>query len=436
MINLNKFIFYILFAILTCCYPLSAVAANILAKDYVVPILWSEFSKIDKILSESEYFGLTAKILANSVRYNLQWMPLAIEDIEKKNGDAHDVIRPACSAVKAVAIAIKTDLFDHFELAVSEERAIKNTIQLIEAVIDTHAGTSWWGKLSQRQGAWWASQVGQAGWLLWEYLNEDQRASLADVIQYEANRLISLDVPYWNGRGGDTKAEENAWNATIFFTAVAMMPAHPNVNLWKSKCSELMVSSYSKESDLKNENIVDGKRTKDWLNGFNAFENGSVSNHNHAGHPSYTARIQVILESFCVQPLAGQLVPEAADFNLNSTYDWLVKNIYIKGSHQIVDYEWDWTSKFYYLYYCLDIQTHLLKFNTSVEIKDWIILRGAKILEMQGRHPDGHAFEQNETKWPQGFEQDLAVTVSNAYLHLWLDSQGKVRQGNWLAGDV
>ena len=32
---------------------------------------------------------------------------------------------------------------------------------------------------------------------------------------YEANRFIrpNYKIPYWNGKGGDTKAEENSWDA-------------------------------------------------------------------------------------------------------------------------------------------------------------------------------------------------------------------------------
>lgn len=415
-------------------YSNSAVANEyIKAKDFVVPVRWDKFVSYRNV-ERNDLFDITAEILVNSVRYNLNWMPYAVEQVEKRTGDAHDIIRPSCSAVKAAAIVIKTGLFDQRKFGISKEIALKNIVNLIKVVTDAHKGASWWGKQSKWQGAWWASQLGQAGWLLWEDLPVELQSSLSEVVQYEANRLIEYKVPYWNGMGGNTKAEENAWNATILFTAVAMMPKHPNSKLWKNKCSELMVSSYAKKSDLNNDIFIDGKKVKAWLNGFNANEDGSVDNHNHVGHPSYTARIQVILESFCVQPLSGQLVPEAADFNVQSTYEWLANNIYIKGQPQVLDHDWDWTRKFYYLYFCLDTQVYLLGLdkNSSFKGKDGMILRANAILDMQMRHPDGHSFELNETKWPQGFEQDLSMTISNAYLHFWLDLQGKVRQGNWL----
>jgi len=60
----------------------------------------------------------------------------------------------------------------------------------------------------------------QRGWFLWEDLDRPTRHMLAAMIEYEADRFIrpGYTVPYWNGKGGDTKAEENAWNAMLLHT--------------------------------------------------------------------------------------------------------------------------------------------------------------------------------------------------------------------------
>ena len=60
-----------------------------------------------------------------------------------------------------------------------------------------------------------------------------------------------------------------------------MMPNHPNAALWRQKADEWMVAGNSRQSDLTNTTLVDGKAVKDYLNGYNVFPDGV------AGQPCY-----------------------------------------------------------------------------------------------------------------------------------------------------
>ena len=106
---------------------------------------------------------------------------------------------------------------------------------------------------------------------------------LAKVVVHEADRLRDTKVPYWHDSSGerfpgDTKAEENAWNSMILNVAVAMMPRHPRAGPWRRVCSELMISSYARPSDLALATLVDGRPAREWLQGYNAREDGAVVN--------------------------------------------------------------------------------------------------------------------------------------------------------------
>jgi hypothetical protein len=96
------------------------------------------------------------------------------------------------------------------------------------------------------QSALWATTLCQAGWLLWDQLDPPSRRLIAEIAQFEADRFLvpGYRVPYWNGKGGDTKAEENAWNSMVLQVAAAMMPRHAHAPGWRRVCSELMVSAY------------------------------------------------------------------------------------------------------------------------------------------------------------------------------------------------
>jgi hypothetical protein len=76
-------------------------------------------------------------MLLNAAKYNLAWAVEAAENIEK-NGEkisgrqAHDIIRPACSASHALSVVLKTGLFDHKKVGVSRKEAFKRTLRLIK----------------------------------------------------------------------------------------------------------------------------------------------------------------------------------------------------------------------------------------------------------------------------------------------------------------
>ncbi len=135
--------------------------------------------------------------------------------------------------------------------------------------------------------------------MLWDDLDADARTQLARVVTSEADRFIAPDyrVPYWktvDGKEnfpGDTKAEENAWNAMELQLACAMLPTHPRASAWRRACSELMISAFANQEDARsNESLVDGQSVKSWLRGFNLREDGAVVNHGIV-HPDYTSTI-------------------------------------------------------------------------------------------------------------------------------------------------
>ncbi len=428
-----------------------ATALNVCTAEDVVPIDWKRFQSYESISPKGRDLTDCAKVLLNNARYNLAWAPKTAAKIERGEGvsggagGAHDTIRPACSAAFGLAVVLKTGLFDEKAVGCSREEATARTIRLIKAAAKTHKG-KWWGY--PWQSALWASQLSHAAWLMWDDLDSETRETVAQLLEAEANRFIGYRVPYWNGRGGDTKAEENAWNSGVLSVAVAMMPNHPNVMKWKEKCSELMVSAYATQSDLKNTSVVDGKPVKDWLQGFNASEDGSVVNHGFM-HPDYMRCITLNLRAFVVQPLAGQTVPEAADFNTALVYRcFAARNwpspphakpggaIYVPGKARVYYPEGaDWGRHHYIFYYLLDIHVHLLGLDKGLphSAHDWMRIRAKGLLEMQLRHADLRMFADGEMDTWVGREQTAAHGLGAAFLLLWLDAQKvPVRQANWL----
>lgn len=429
-----------------------------IASSLVVPIDWSKFQTYDKITRKPGELTDCATIFQNTIRYNLGWSTNAIAKLEGRvpfvgleglqGRKAHDFIRPVCNVVFGFAVALKTGLYDEQAMGVPKSEVLSQTGQLIRGAAREHKGAAWerpW------QSSLWAAYLGHGTWMLWDELDSDTRGSVTELVEWEANRLATNVVPYWNGQGGDTKAEENAWNSMVLSLAVAMMPKHPNVRAWKEKCSEFMISAYATEADQRNRRKVDGKRVKDWLHGFNANPDGSVVNHGFV-HPDYMQCIHLNLRSYLVQPLAGQAVPQAADFNAALVYRCLVTRewpsppyaapggtIYRPGEAFLYYPEKaDWTRVSCLTDYLVDAHAFTLGLDKGLphRAKEWMHVRATKILEQQQRHKDLRIWADGELDtWP-GREQTACGRLGAAFLALWLHEQNyPIKRANWLSAE-
>ena len=426
-----------------------AAGAEAALREMVVPIDWKRF---ERPIQENDDYRRCVEILLNSARYNAAWAPGSAERIEKgwrelTGRQAHDVIRPACSASCALSVVLKTGIFDEQAVGVSKQEALARTVRLIKAVVDAHDRAGWkypW------QSAFWAAFVCHGAWMLWDDLDAETQTEVAAIVEFEANRFIApgYRVPYWNGQGGDTKAEENAWNTTILQLACAMMPGHPHVRQWKEVCSELMVSAYATEQDMQSETIVDGRPAKDWLHGYNARDDATVVNHGFM-HPDYMTCIAFNVRSYLVQSLAGQPAPEAALFRTASVYGALTTckwpspsykepggTIYVPGRAEVYYPQGtDWFEGRIAIYYRMDVCAHVLGWDKDLPhpASYWMGLRADKMLTQQLRHPDGRRYAADEFRRFPGREQMFFQILASAFLLQWLDAHGTIREENWLA---
>ncbi len=427
------------------------------SKTDVVPIDWTKISS--QPAQDSPHLDETAEILVQTARYNLNWIRRTYKDGDPEwnlyqiNGKNEKSIRPPASAAYALAVVLKTGLYDEKTFGLPREEALRTVNKLIRGLAHAHGANTFdfdaWG--DQWQSALWASLFCHAAWIIWDELTDETHRMIRSVIEDEANRFIwgGYKTPYWNGKGGDSKAEENAWNAAAIQIAIAMMPNHPYCPKWKAITSELMVSSFSLKSDMSDmKTIIDGKAVGEWLNGYNLHDEGYVINHKLI-HTDYMVTIKHCMRAFITQSLAGKHVPESADFNYDVIYDTLTKKkfdpakyeapggtMYIENSPNVYyPTGTDWSTYRYDIYYLMDAYAYLLGFDKDYPFKasQWMTLRANRIKEMQVRFTDGHTYAKGEYDTYAGREQILAWQFADAYLLLWLDAHGVLQeQANWL----
>lgn len=419
--------------------------------DLVIPINWKKFKNVDA----SKELLLSSKLMTNAGKYSYSWANSYYKssDINDlfiiKNVNQEQPIRTPSSAALGLAVALKTGVNPQ-SMGGTYQEIEKTIIKLVKGVVTNHiANGGKWG--DHWQSTLWVAQIARAGWMIWDELDIETREMLCKALEHEANRHIESNykIKYWNGKGGNSFAEENSWDSMPLQLAIAMMPNHPNAKQWKEICSKLVLGAYSVQADMtKTAPILDGKSPQDWLDGYNIREDGFVINHGIL-HNDYMASIAHLqMSGFSVFSLAKQPIPQTLDYNFKLIYKTLSSTkfasppykspggtMYIKGSpEQYYPEGTDWSKYRYACYYGLDALVDVLEYDKNlVKVSEWRKLRGERILELQSRHKDGRMYKDGEFDNYWGKEQMIFWMISDAHMLQWLaDRQAVSKKSNWL----
>jgi hypothetical protein len=230
-------------------------------------------------------------------------------------GDELAIRLPAMSAL-TVAIGLRTGAADPQDIGRSTRQATAYVSQLVRSIACEHEALTPGGWGLGWETAHWAMLTGAAAWLVWDRLSPETRPDVVAMMTAEADRQSQLAIPSWalsDGTvltPGDTKAEECAWNAGLLSLAATMMPSAPHASLWRAKAADLAVAAYSTPEDLTSTTLINGVSGQDRLQGYNAYPDGTVENHQGI-HPDYAASIQLLWLTADFDRLARQTVPEA-----------------------------------------------------------------------------------------------------------------------------
>ena len=154
------------------------------------------------------------------------------------------------------------------------------------------AGNNYWGSTSTSDYAWesslWAMSVAYSAFFQWEKLTEKQRNYIYKMLKAECNYELNRTVP--TGYAGDTKAEENGWEADILAVTLGLFPDDALASQWFERLRLFAINSYSHSSDKNNQTIVDPeyntKTVAQLYRGQNLYDDYTLQNHNYF-HTSY-----------------------------------------------------------------------------------------------------------------------------------------------------
>jgi hypothetical protein len=236
------------------------------------------------------------------------------------------VRRPAMAAL-TTAVAARTGVHSDAGAGRTRDEAILYTDWLVRSIACQHVAVTPGGWGGGWQTAHWATLAGEAAWLIWDRLTPQTREYVAQMIVYEADRLMTIPVDYWadaNGTiipasKGNTHAEEDSWNAGVLELAVSMMPTHPQAKNWRRKAVDLEIGAYSTIGEVNAPTVVHGFTLADRLEGANIYDDGTVENH-QVIQPDYMTNIQQNWWAADFAGLAGRKVPLAALHNAELVY--------------------------------------------------------------------------------------------------------------------
>lgn len=403
-------------------------------REKVVAIDWQRF--LDRAHDQSADEVIAKRLLQRSSCFALSWINSANNRDDRHSryvlpGTDEDSVRTASSVAYGLATLLATRTYDHDLGCFTSTEAKKRTIEIIRGIISSHKtimkngwGQSW-------QSALWATYVGQAGWMLWGDLDSETRRHLHDIVVFEAAPFVhdGYRAPYWISKNGavnfpgDTKAEENAWNAGILLLAMAMMPDSVNFGLWRNAANDLMISAFAFKDDMDSERRIDGKAVRDWVDGYNVRDDGAVENHNMI-HPDYMTAPIISLRSYAIQPLAMQRPLESSTFNADRIYSALSNLGFYQEDSVEIRYPktTDWSTHRVDVFYLFDLFADRLPLKgiDRDAVRKWKILRATKLNEMQGRSDKGQLYQPGEFDTWKVSEQYAMTLFADAFLFCWL----------------
>ena len=154
------------------------------------------------------------------------------------------------------------------------------------------SNNAYWGSVSTSDHVWesslWAMSLAYSSFFLQDELSEAQKEYIYNMIKAECNYELQRTIP--TGFSGDTKAEENGWEANILACALGLYPNDELAPQWFERLRAFAINCYSHVDDANNTTVIDPEydetTVQDLYLGKNLYDDYTLQNHNYF-HTSY-----------------------------------------------------------------------------------------------------------------------------------------------------
>ncbi len=251
-------------------------------------------------------------------------------------------------------------------------------------------GQQWGGAW---QSAWWTTKMAQGAQLIWDELDEAEQAGVERVVSFEAERHAGRIVP--TGLTGDTKAEENAWDAEILATAQSLFPDHGRAAAWRSQLVEHAFNTLSVSQDRFDARVVEGRVVRDAVYSVNLYSDFMLDNHGSAHFCYIASPLASIAWSYHALRRAGQPVPEALFHHVQDL--WTAAKPLFLGNRFAYIAGKDWARYTYGQYFIVPALVMLQDRYADGDARSMEAARFAALAEEQQHNDDGSFFGERVT---------------------------------------
>ena len=419
----------------------------ICAEPIVTPIHWEHLHT--NVLTDS-LARQAVTLLQNGLKYAVNDWYDKVKGFKNQTGtylnfkgNTEHYIRPVSHMAFVLAASLRFHIYNETVTNVPKTDAQNIAIKLISSLAYRHKACcgekEGWGNLWQ--SAWWASQTAFAAWMLWDELDNDTRSRIYDMTVYEANRFLNYEIPYYKDKSGkviykgDSKSEENAWNSDLLVLAAIMFSQHPHAAIWHQRALELQLSAYASPTDINSHKKINGIRLKDFLQGSNMEENGTIVNHGII-HVDYMVAFMQNAINILPYTLAGKKAKKVSLFNGNRIYNALNnlsfngQTMYIRSEkgeatcHMFFPEGNDWGTGRQSNYWLMDVIAYCFGFDKGMKptAADWMWVRGKEMIRMQQRNANGAYYQSKNENSFSSREEFLLAEITFGYLFLWADA--------------
>mgnify|MGYP001489623316 CR=1 FL=1 len=178
----------------------------------------------------------------------------------------------------------------------------------------------YWGSVSVDDHAWesslWAMSVAYSAFFQWHKLSTSQKRYIENMLKAECNYELQRVIP--TGFKGDTKAEENGWEACVLAATLGLFPNDALAPQWFDRLRAFAINSHSQKDDAHNNTVIDydydSKTVADYYIGQNLYDDYTLRNHDFF-HTSYQ---NVVIQELGEAALALKLFQQG----LHGTERW------------------------------------------------------------------------------------------------------------------
>lgn len=322
-------------------------------------------------------------------------------------------IRPQAEALCATALMLKMARYDASVTGVSADEALRRVVAWSNALAVSYDENGW-GR--SWQSALWTYYWAFGSKQVWSSLPPATRTKVTAAVAAEANYLLTVPPPFYADRNGailtpgDSKSEENAWNASLLFLAARMFSSQPSAAKWNTQAKWYIITAFASPHQI---------GTDRRLTGSNINSDGTVTNHGYVNVDYFTCQAEFAMKMRIVARQTGTSVPGECSNNLALIWRALTKLRFADGTIYRLDSARRPSADVYYPYGCayspyrkfnlaqMDVEAFLQRVDKQAYA--WANAHLKYTLAQQARHDDGHTFADGEDS-NAGDEPFLAVT--------------------------